>query len=272
MAVALAIAVAAVTGAMAQAERLPDGDTARAGSGDIVAAWYVAPTNRYGHGVLGDSIEAGGLAVETADGTTLRLMLPQTQVFEDITPRIVDLDRDGRNEIVTIRASLTDGAALAVYGMRDGGLSLVAETPEIGQRNRWLNPAGVLDVDGDGVDEIALVKTPHIGGILEIWSFTGETLVKRLDHAGVSNHAIGSRALNLSALLDIDGDARPELILPDQPRTRLLALDITPWRVRVVGAAALPDEIGEIVEVSASHLDVRLRGGGNVRLRVADFR
>ena len=54
---------------------LPDGFMAKA-AGDIAAAWYVAPTRRYGHGILGDAIEAGGLRVTTADGVELTYDLP----------------------------------------------------------------------------------------------------------------------------------------------------------------------------------------------------
>ncbi|MEC9368067.1 MAG: hypothetical protein VX871_05180, partial [Pseudomonadota bacterium] len=42
---------------------LPDGRLA-SGRLDIRAAWYAKPTNRYGHGVLGDAIEAEALVVE----------------------------------------------------------------------------------------------------------------------------------------------------------------------------------------------------------------
>ncbi|WP_299481083.1 hypothetical protein [uncultured Roseibium sp.] len=44
---------------------LPDGKFAvyRPGRPDAVAAWYGSPTRRYGHGILGDAIEAGSLHV-----------------------------------------------------------------------------------------------------------------------------------------------------------------------------------------------------------------
>ncbi|MBV6658846.1 MAG: hypothetical protein KI785_13875, partial [Devosiaceae bacterium] len=74
---------------------LPDGCVAQ-GAADIARAWYEAPTRRYAHAILGDAIEAGTLAVRTRAGATLRFVLPDNEVFEDRTPRLVDLDGDGR--------------------------------------------------------------------------------------------------------------------------------------------------------------------------------
>ena len=154
-------------------ERLPDGGVARFKSGNIRAAWYSSPTGRYDHGVLGDAIEGGGLTVRLADGKTVELLLPETEVFEDITPRLVDLNGDGNAEVIAILSSLQKGGALAVYGIKGGKLALLAKTPFIGQSRRWLNIAGIADYDGGGGPEIALVKTPHIGGELQIWRFDG---------------------------------------------------------------------------------------------------
>ncbi len=53
---------------------LPDGVIAE-GTGTIRAAWLTEPTRRYSHGVLGDEIEAGGVAVEMAGGAVLSLTL-----------------------------------------------------------------------------------------------------------------------------------------------------------------------------------------------------
>ncbi len=48
-------------------------------------------------------------------------------VFEDLAPRIVDLDEDRMAEIVTIRTDINAGAAIAIYGIRDGGLVEIAQ-------------------------------------------------------------------------------------------------------------------------------------------------
>jgi hypothetical protein len=46
---------------------LPDGRIAT-GTRDIARAWLAQPTARYDHGILGNSVEAGSLVVETRGG------------------------------------------------------------------------------------------------------------------------------------------------------------------------------------------------------------
>ncbi|MCB1478641.1 MAG: hypothetical protein KDJ62_07175 [Rhodobiaceae bacterium] len=251
---------------------LPDGGVAQSRSGNITGAWYVAPTNRYDHGILGDHVEAGGLAVKTRDGQTFAFELPATHVFEDLTPRIADLDGDGTSEVIAIRSSLTRGAAVAVYGLRSGKLSLLAVTPEIGRAHRWLNIAAIHDFDGDGSREISFVRTPHIAGVLEVWSYSGGKLVKRLEMSGVSNHAIGSRALRLSALLDVDGDGNTELILPDQPHTSLLAISVRSWKAQVISRAVLRAKAAGDLSKSGKTITVPMADGRKASIRAVDFR
>lgn len=76
---------------------LPAGGIAEAKGNGPVRAWYEKPTKRYDHGVLGDAIEAGSLVVFDNAGRKYEVVLPETFVFEDITPRIADLDGDGEN-------------------------------------------------------------------------------------------------------------------------------------------------------------------------------
>ena len=61
----------------------------------IVEAHYDAPTTRYAHAVLGDDIEYGSLILLLDTGALRRFDLPETSVFEDTVPRLVDLDGDG---------------------------------------------------------------------------------------------------------------------------------------------------------------------------------
>jgi hypothetical protein len=202
---------------------LPDGRVAGASSGDIRRAWYGRPTTRYGHGVLGDRIEAGSLVTEDAAGKRYEYVLPETHVFEDITPRLADLDGDGRNEIVAIRSSLSSGAAVAVLGLRDGRLGLLDATREIGRANRWLNIAGIADYTGAGVPVVAWVETPHIGGTLKMAAFEdGRLNVFANTYSGFSNHFIGSRELGLAATGDFTGDGVPDLALPNANRRSIV--------------------------------------------------
>jgi hypothetical protein len=116
---------------------------------------------------LGDTIEASGFAVSHA-GRTFTFELDESHVFEDRRVRLVELDDDPSPECFIIRASLTGGAAIAVYDIGPNGITPKAETPDIGKPNRWLNIAGFGDFTGRGEIEIAAVVTPHIAGSLRV--------------------------------------------------------------------------------------------------------
>jgi hypothetical protein len=122
-----ACAVAAMLAPATAQERLPDGIVSDRQE-RYAQAWLTRPTKRYDHAILGDAIEAGGLAVKMRDGKTLELVLPQEFVFEDRMARIHDLDGDGRDEVIVVLASVTEGGALAIYGVRGGKLVKLAQT------------------------------------------------------------------------------------------------------------------------------------------------
>lgn len=193
-------------------ERLPDG-VVSTGSNDVAQAWLTRPTTRYAHAILGDAIEAGGLMVKTADGQLYEHVLPEGFVFEDRRVRSVDLDGDGRDEIVVVLSSVTEGAALAVYGVAGGKLQLKSKTPHIGRANRWLNPAEFADLDGDGNIEITAVWTPHLGRVLQAWRFSDGKLHQVARIKGYSNHAIGSPVQDLTEIVKLS-DGRTALAIP----------------------------------------------------------
>jgi hypothetical protein len=198
---------------------LPDGYVDTAETGDIRKAWYGRPTERYAHGVLGDAVEAGSLVVVMDDGTQKEFVLPENQVFEDITPRVYDLNFDGSNEVATIRSSQTGGAAVVVYGLIDGELVEIAASAENGQRNRWLNIVGILPQRNNAMSSIYFIRTPHINGRLNRLD-VGIAISNDVDLAqnNFSNHVIGSRELGL-ALLDLRRQAR--MFIPSQNRQSL---------------------------------------------------
>ncbi len=164
-----------------------------------VTARYTDPTKRYAHGILGDPIEAGGLLV-VRKGKTYYYKLDDAFVFEDLQPRLADVDNDGELEFITIQSSLTMGASVAIYKIKDEKLQPYAASPFIGTSSRWLNIAAINDLDDDGKVEIAWVQTPHIGGILKIARVQNGALDLVDEISGVSNHRIGSRNLCLSVL------------------------------------------------------------------------
>jgi len=233
--------------------RLPDGGLATAEAGDIRKAWFAGPTEMYRHGILGDPIEAAMLIAEDSGGARYAITAGADAVFEDLQPRLADLDGDGRNEIVAIRTFTHAGASIAVYGLAGGNLTLLAQTPPIGLSFRWRNPSAIADFDARPGLEIAEVVTPHIGGTLRLWNFNRRAA--RLDEIanayGFSNHFIGSRELRLSAAADIDGDGLSELALPSADRKTLRIMAFVAGKATEVAAVQLPGRIDKAIGVIA---------------------
>lgn len=191
---------------------------------DIAAAFYVEPTDRYAHGVLGDRIEWAALEAEDPNGVVRAYHIPDASVFEDIAPRLFDIDGDGEREAWVIRADATDGARIEAYGIVGDRLVRRFAGPAIGTGFRWLNPIGVADFDGDGVREAAYIETPHIGGIITVLKPMGDKLEIVARMGGYSTHKIGSKRLDLGAVADLDGDGAAEMILPTQLHDRLAVI------------------------------------------------
>lgn len=217
---------------------LPDGKIVT-GSRDIARAWLAEPTTRYDHGILGDKIEAASLAIETRDGKRQTVRLKDDAVFEDVEPRLVDLDGDGHDSIVVVKSSLRRGSSLAVIAARRGKYDIVAETPPLGAPHRWLDPAGIADFTGDGKNDLTLVRQPHAIGMLELWSWNGGALRKVAELPDIANHIAGTRAIDMAAVADFDGDKIPDIAAPSLDRTHLRIVSFAP-RPREIASVALP--------------------------------
>ncbi|MDC0738203.1 VCBS repeat-containing protein [Cognatishimia sp. SS12] len=190
---------------------------APAAAAEIASARFTDPTTRYAHGVLGDAIEWGALEMRLTTGKRLRVVLPQSRVFEDLEPRLLDVDGDGAAEVVVVESSQTQGARLSIYD--EGGL--VAATPFIGQRNRWLAPVGAADLDGDGAVELAYVDRPHLAKTLRIWRFQQGALQEVGQATGVTNHRIGEDFIS-GGIRHCAGRA-PEMITANANWTEIIA-------------------------------------------------
>lgn len=231
---ALLVAALLLTGAQAApAAAQPTVDTPQLPH--IIGGRLNAPTDRYGHRVLGGRGEHSSMLVfvKVADlngagvARSIAIRLPRDRVFEDVKVRAADVTGDGQPEAIVVESSASGGAQLAVYAMVDEKgeeVAKLASTPHIGRRNRWLAPAGIADFDGDGQNDIAYVETPHIGGTLRIWTMRDGKLVQIASKSGFSNHRIGEDFITGGVR---DCGQGPELVLPNFNWSRLMVARMT---------------------------------------------
>lgn len=194
-------------------------------AGNVLGASFAAPTSRYVHGILGDTMKWGALMlrVDTCPDctqtklSTIRITLPVDHVFEDIKPRLADLDFDGSNEVIVIETDVNLGSALAIYD----STGKIAETPHIGHTRRWLAPLGTADLDGDGRIELAYIDRPHLAKTLRIWRFEDGVLSPVADLPGLTNHRIGQDYI--SGGIRTCAGHPPEIITANASWSRLIA-------------------------------------------------
>jgi kynureninase len=74
---------------------------------------------------------------------------------------------------------------------------------------------------GAGENLLAVVRTPHIGGVLEFYRLNGNKFEIVTETHDFSTHTIGSRNLFTVQACDFDKDGQVELLAPDQGQTRL---------------------------------------------------
>lgn len=196
----------------------------------LVAAWYDGATTRYPHGVLGDDIEASELFVianEAGAQCSQQIVLDDNEVFEDLAPRLVDMDGDGEMDVVTIISHADQGARIAVFGYVAGdrsSLKLKASTRAIGTPFRWLAPIGMGDFNGDGRMDIAYIDRPHLARILRVVSYTESDELEEIASApGFTNHRIGEDFIS-SGVRGCDGQL--QLVTADSRWERILLTSV----------------------------------------------
>lgn len=229
----------------------PNSAVVTSDQGPITHARYFGATIEYAHGILGDAVEAEGLVVRVSDGVTATCHIVDAganRVFEDTSPRLVDLDNDGHNEVIVVATHRDKGARLEIYGgaTNDQPLRLLAATPYIGRTHRWLAPIGAADLDGDGTVEIAYIDRPHLAKTLRIWRYESGSLTEVASVPGFSNHKIGWP--------DIPGGirtcaGRPEIIVATADWSAIAAVSLINGSVEsreiaaYTGPQSLQDEV-----------------------------
>jgi FG-GAP-like repeat len=261
------------TAPQAAQKRLPD-SLATSGQRDIAWAWLASPTARYPHSSMGSPIHAGSLHAISREGKAYQLTLPSQRVLEDLQPRLVDLDGDGRDEIIVIEADTERGAALVAYGLPRSGTLLEerARSAYLGLPFRWLNPVGFADFDGDGKLDIASITTPHIGGTLTLYRYAPpriEPFAKAMD---VSNHQMGDPNLQMHAILQLPGQ-RPTVVVPDMSHRALHALrwemmdGKAQWK-ELADVKPLPGRVNYLMPLTTSSACAQLTDGSWWRINL----
>lgn len=203
-------------------------------------ALYSAQTSRYAHGIMGDGIEGGALAVVQVDGDALTLLaeveLPADVVFEGIMPMWADMDDDGQVEIVTTVSGAQDGVFLRVYDIGD---SVVLDSTPIGQGYRWRHQLAVGAFGINGETQLVDVLTPHIGGMVEFFDVRNGGLSVNNAQLGYTSHPIHSRNLDMALAGDFDGDGQPEVVFTDQAQQNIKAVVNSQQGVREVWSLSL---------------------------------
>ena len=221
-------------------EQLPEQEIAVSLDSNVYAQ-YAMPTDRYPHGILGDRVEGGQLVVAVA-GVFYELTLEDIYVFEDIRPRLYDVDGDGELEFITLRSHVDLGGGITIYKIINEQLVEYAQIAEIGRSFRWVNVVTINDLDNDGIVEVAWIETPHIGGTLKVAKIENGTLQVLAETAQYSNHAIGEQNLCLSVLTEQAG--QKVVYVPNQRRNKMVGftLENDQWQ--------LFKEIDQVVDFS----------------------
>lgn len=179
-------------------------------------------TGSYAHGILGDRIESTGFAIYQGEDPIIEYELPEGRVFETLRPLIEDIvpENPGAEIIITSSDDVV-GSRVEVYSLE--GKFLGSSQP-IGKAFRWLHVIGATSFGDPQKKYVVQVRTPHIGGTLELLSWDGQSLEVEASFRKVSTHKIGSDNLNMALIMGTKGSADAELYVPSFDFRSLLVI------------------------------------------------
>ena len=249
----------------------------RVSSAGALTAQLEMPTRDHAHEALGSPQHALVLSISERKPSPptsepkpvaqdiVRIPAGEGAVFEDREPHLVQFGGESP-AILVVRSYRERGSALVLVEKQGGTWRAAAETPPDGEPYRWLNPAMA---GAAKARDIAVVRRPHLDGVLQLWRREGDKLVLRAEKAGYSNHVYGSAAQDLAAWLDLDGGAA-RLVIPTLDRTALAILSVEP-DLKEVARIPLPAKAANGVVALGrgrdAHVLVGLEDG-----RIADIR
>lgn len=176
-------------------------------------ALLFGPTDRYGHGVLGDAVEATQVRiVDVTAGTVTDTVVPEGRVIEGVRPLVGDLTGDGATDLVVTTSAEADGARLEAWLLAGRGRRI---GPAIGAAGRWRHQIAIAPTDPAGGSEVVEVVTPHLDRIATFWH-AGDQLLEATGDVpdALVSHDLGSRSMEDAAVVDVDGDGVRELVGP----------------------------------------------------------
>ena len=200
------------------------------GDGLAEAVVLAEATGRFSHGVFGERVEAASVLVLRVrpHGLELRarLSLPGAAVFEGRVPLLAAIGGGVQPAVLLARSGAARGTAPIALSLREAGLELLAEAPAVRSSDGWVHIVGAADLTGDAFPEIVAVAAPDRDGVLTAYHRRGGALVPVASAAGFAPHAPGSRNLEQELIADLDGDGRPEVVLPRRSRDVLVGLEL----------------------------------------------
>lgn len=192
----------------------------------------------YPHGILGDIIESNGFHIYRKDRLLVKYQLPKDRVFETLRPLIADLipEHDGV-EIILTSSDKRSGSRVDAFSLKG---ELLTSSKPIGQGFRWLHIIGVMSLGKSNTPYLSVVKTPHIGGVLELLYWNGNELTIEASLDNISTHKIGSDNLNMALQLSSLEPHKSLIIVPTMDFKTILFISLVNKRLKIVKRIELP--------------------------------